>query len=353
MVTPLPFRDETGQVYVWDLLYRRPVLKQTCHGGPVLHIQCPNSTHVVTQGRDNTCKLWRLHIQRDAPYLESRVSMECIATMNVDSLNFCQVSVARDSDDLLDCINPKRILRLYHVTLLAPKDHPQSPLYIASLHDSTGHKFALRKYDLQENTESKHIFTYPADKGLCMCMRLFRTLLPTGSDVADDTATFVLMGYENGHISLWRLVNDTCNEVASYALHSEPVTCLEVDTSQWFGFSAAADKVLTKFPLATLNKVSPTPSPSTFHLPSGGLADMKLLCNQQILATGGWDGQVRVFSTAELQPLVTLSNHRGLVHTIAVPTPFTMEGLETPSEVDYCLMASGANDCKINLWRVE
>ncbi|KAJ1649226.1 Astra associated protein 1 Asa1 [Dispira simplex] len=110
------FSDETGKVYVWDLLYRRPVLKQTCHDGPVLHIQCPNLTHVITQGRDNTCKLWRLHVQRDAPYLESRVSMECIATMNVDSLNFCRVSVACDTD------------------------HPPSPLYIASLHDSTGHK---------------------------------------------------------------------------------------------------------------------------------------------------------------------------------------------------------------------
>lgn len=52
-----------------------------------------------------------------------------------------------------------------------------------------------------------------------------------------------------------------------------------------------------------------------------GNASIALSADQRVVAVGGWDGRIRLFSSRTGKPLGTLGYHRETVHCVAFPTP--------------------------------
>ena len=76
-------------------------------------------------------------------------------------------------------------------------------------------------------------------------------------------------------------------------------------------WTVSADHLLVLYDLTTK---SSTKAWSTGHI---GHASLALSPNEDVLAVGGWDGQIRLFSSATGKPLGDLGYHRESIHVLA------------------------------------
>jgi WD40 repeat protein len=83
-------------------------------------------------------------------------------------------------------------------------------------------------------------------------------------------------------------------------------------------YTVSADHLLMKHDLNLPIEPSTVPSPSSsVSLRSIGHSSLAISANNAILAVGGWDGAIRLFSSKSLKPLGTLKYHREGVQALA------------------------------------
>ena len=130
--------------------------------------------------------------------------------------------------------------------------------------------------------------------GMCMCLK----------SISIDSKPHVLVGYENGHIVLWD--TETYSEVSDAAVHSEAMMCMDYSERLKKGASGSTDD---KISIWTIN-ADQINVMKHIQITNPGLNCLKFRCDDKILVSGGWDGQVRVFSGKTLRPLAVLSSHK-------------------------------------------
>lgn len=109
-------------------------------------------------------------------------------------------------------------------------------------------------------------------------------------------------------------------------------------------YTVSADHLLMKHNL--LRPSTPSESPST-SLRSIGHSSLAISANNAILAVGGWDGAIRLFSAQSLKSLGTLKYHREGVQTLAfAPAPSTSsepDRRDTASTIDLDFVSDSAS----------
>lgn len=165
--------------------------------------------------------------------------------------------------------------------------------------------------------------------GMAMCLHLqyFRM---------DEQAEYLLLaaGYESGELLIYRhrleknlsgkpvqSSGESWEVIYAARPHSQPVLslCAAVDDAVFKVFTSSADSIISRYeyPLSRLNTASNTKSSSSFE-PESTLVDTRHLgqqsitmrSDQKLLATAGWDGRVRVYSSKKkMKELAVLKWH--------------------------------------------
>ena len=92
------------------------------------------------------------------------------------------------------------------------------------------------------------------------------------------------------------------------------------------GFTVSADHLLVRYDLSAASS-SPAPDAklvtaySTGHI---GHASIAISATGNVVAVGGWDGHIRLYSAATTKPLGVLESHRETVHCLAFASPPTL-----------------------------
>ena len=179
----------------------------------------------------------------------------------------------------------------------------------------------------------------------------------------------VLAGYESGHAAIWQR-NGTGHWQTVYVnkAHSQPILSLDSSSELNCFFTSSADAVIARHPFPG-NTVA-SKAQQTKH---AGLQSLTIRSDDKILATAGWDGKVRVYSTKTMNELAVLKWHKEGCYAIAFASITenvgpNNEGLETDSSLikrtltvseqrtekakTTHWLAAGSKDGKVSLWDI-
>ncbi|XP_013779055.2 guanine nucleotide-binding protein subunit beta-like protein 1 [Limulus polyphemus] len=166
---------------------------------------------------------------------------------------------------------------------------------------------------------------------MCMCMKLLNTQVLEGKNL-------LLCGYESGSVALWDWRNRQI--ISEMKCHNEPVICLDFDECyRHQGVSGSADKDLSLWELIQPSQLK---MKQKVMVTNPGISAVAIRSDAKIVATGGWDKRLRIFSWKTMKPLAVLDYHGGTVEALQ---------FSTSSVGRYSrLLAAGSKDGKISLW---
>ncbi|KAI9480951.1 MAG: WD40-repeat-containing domain protein [Benjaminiella poitrasii] len=288
--------DADGWIIIWKMRTRRPLVKWKGHEASCLKVTTIHSTEdtLISQGRDNLIHIWKLTEEEEEATL--------ISSIVYNGLNFCKFScdASREESTLL-CFPSKKDIKMFDI------------------YDLTYQCYVLQNVG---NIDSGTVRL-----GSCMATELFRT-------TANGDQLFVLAGYESGAVALWEISKEKATIVWQRQEHEEPVFDLSVDLTKSFAISSSGDNILCKYSLATgdiINKIT---------IKKSGIVALKIRSrDNKIIATGGLDGKIRVFSVKSMKPLAVLSHHKNTVYS-----------LDFGKHDNWLISAS--EDHRISLWKI-
>ncbi|CDH58100.1 guanine nucleotide-binding protein subunit beta-like protein 1 [Lichtheimia corymbifera JMRC:FSU:9682] len=287
--------DASGMVLIWKMRSRRVMLEWQAHEKDCTHIVVyDNGSRLISQGRDNMIHVWGLLLDVDGSS-----SKELLQSIPYVSLNFCRLSLCKHQGDTL-------------VALPFRGDTTSIDVYCLEKDRWIYHGVG------EEEKEQRR---------LCMAVQLFSR----GSNV------YCLAGYEDGSVCLWQM--DQKRLLWDVKEHSEPILDLAVDMDHQHGISTSAGRELVKYALfgdpeaPVVNKTLAKKS---------GLNTVAIRHDNKIVATGGLDGRIRVFSFKSLKPLAVLSYHRESIYSIGFAE-------KVDDSVDHWLIGA-SKDTRISMW---
>lgn len=149
----------------------------------------------------------------------------------------------------------------------------------------------------------------------------------------------VLVGYECGKLILW----DVRQKKILSNLVTEPCPmALDFDTTLMKGIVAGPSDQLQVF---TLSKDHVFCDKTKIELKNPGTSVITIRSDAKIVAIGGWDNSVRIYSWKNLRPLAVLNQHRDTVQDIA----YSSDIIKT---YDKHVMATAAKDGYVALWSI-
>lgn len=182
----------------------------------------------------------------------------------------------------------------------------------------------------------------------------------------------VLAGYESGHACIWRQ-SKTSKWEAIYLCqaHTQPILSLDVSSALREFYTSSADALIATHPLDTSGGLEMT-AVQTKH---AGQQSLTIRSDNKILATAGWDGRVRVYSTKIKKELAVLKWHKEGCYALAFADVDVSEGdtsTNTYDKSESSLMkreltvqqrrtskaqsthwlAAGSKDGKVSLWDI-
>lgn len=149
---------------------------------------------------------------------------------------------------------------------------------------------------------------------------------------ATGSALQLLVGYENGSVGMWDI--STGNLLSELTVHSDAVMGLAYSSAANKGLSASVDENLC----AWRNSDNSLQMSGKVKATNPGFNCVSLRSDSKIVATGGWDCNVRVFGLKKLQPLAVLSYHKESVLSVAF----------SPNHH----LAVGSKDNMISIWDI-
>ena len=149
----------------------------------------------------------------------------------------------------------------------------------------------------------------------------------------ETALTTLLVGYENGNIETWNLNLKT--QLGILSAHSEPVMAMDYHEGINKGISGSVDNVLSVW---TIDPSGIIKSVTKMELTNPGVNCVSIRGDGRLLASGGWDKMVRLFTIKRLTPLAVLSCHTDSIQCV------------TFSEDNTLIV--GSKDCAISVWSV-
>ncbi|XP_076162771.1 guanine nucleotide-binding protein subunit beta-like protein 1 isoform X2 [Ptiloglossa arizonensis] len=150
----------------------------------------------------------------------------------------------------------------------------------------------------------------------------------------------VLVGYEGGKLFLWDLRQRSI--LSSLTIETCPMA-LDFDSVLMKGIIGGPSNQLQVFTLSANHLLC---NKTNITLKNSGTSVITIRPDAKILAVGGWDSRVRIYSWKSLKPLAVLDQHRDTVHDIAYSS----------MKIDACdvkyMMATAAKDGYIALWDI-
>ncbi|XP_054001009.1 guanine nucleotide-binding protein subunit beta-like protein 1 [Hylaeus anthracinus] len=150
----------------------------------------------------------------------------------------------------------------------------------------------------------------------------------------------VLVGYEGGKLILWDVRQKSV--LSFLAIQTCPMA-LDFDTVLMKGIIGSPSDQLQVF---TLSESQVLRNKTKITLKNSGTSVIVIRPDSKIVAVGGWDSRVRIYSWKSLKPLAVLDQHRDTVHDIA----YSLMRLDTRN--DKYVMATAAKDGYIALWDI-
>ncbi|KAL4233321.1 Guanine nucleotide binding protein (G protein) [Mactra antiquata] len=271
-----------GTIYIWCMDSKRIKYKISAHPDTsVLYCECIDKSCVITQGRSGVIKKWMI---TESEWKETG-TLQCL------EMGFCRC-----------CIINNR-------TLAAPSSITSEVIV----------------YDLDTLKVISQLSPDSSNGKLGMCMNI-----KNGDGNIDERR--ILIGYEDGSIALWDLRNKKI--VDKLKVHHDSVMCLDYSPDINKGFSGSVNEEIKSWTICE-NKLSELSSVQTTN---DGFNDVIIRSDGKILATAGWDGNIRVFGTKRLKPLAVLDYHKESVQCL------------TFSEDN--ILACGSKDTLISLWNI-
>lgn len=268
-----------GEIFSWDLeTFRRRHTLEGHQGKSILWIGHADET-LITQGRDGTVCTWR----RDGD------KWKISATLLTNAKGFCQCS--------------------HSSTLIATPSEQD---------------WKISLWDLQSQAVITSTPKPPQSPGMAMCTKL----------CADGSV--ILVGYENGSLVSF---DARCGKrVATATPFAEPVMCVDFDDVHCKkGICGSVTKELCVF--ENLQELSERRRVAVVN---DGFCSVGVRPDGKIVASGGWDGRVRVFGWKSLKPLAVLDFHKESVQFVRF------------SGANLCgkgmLLASCSKDKTVSLW---
>ena len=318
-----------GELRLWRTDTQETVARlPNAHSTGVLAVQVPrqDASLVYSQGRDGRVALWdvhRLQTVANGPAAASSSVPSGETVLLPQSFGFCRMLLLDDDD----------VAGRYLATA-------------AAADDSVGHH-SVCLWDVR-----------------CRATTPVQRLHPTGQVGATDAPTSSVMclslaagrrngllaaGYEDSSVCVWdrRMADGKPLAHLRHVHGHEPITSVSIgwETS---GTTTALPTVVTAGMDARLVYVQPaTDSGGGWRaiaqtpLPGAGVSQVRYRpCDDRIVAAGGYDGPIRVYSARRGHRLLAvLRHHRGAVQALEFCP-------------DRSLMASGGSDRHIALWDV-
>lgn len=274
-----------GEIFAWDLeTFRRKHILVGHNNKGILWIGHSQKA-VITQGRDGTVAIWSLS---DNQWKQS-------GTIVTDSKGFCQCSLPGAASNLIAA--------------------PSEP------------DWKITVWDLETKKPVASTLEPKQRLGMAMCIKL------------SNDCNNVLAAYENGTIIEYDIRSGGA-PVSTVTLYSEPIMCMDFDeihrANRGICGSVSNDLCLferDKGQLLEKRRLTVT---------NDGFCSLQIRPDGKIVASGGWDGRIRVFSWKNLKPLAVLDVHKESVQAVRF------------SESDLCkagvLLAAGSKDRTVSLW---
>lgn len=142
-----------------------------------------------------------------------------------------------------------------------------------------------------------------------------------------DNSLFLCTGYESGHtiVQILETEKNEWNTIHVAQSHCQPVLSVDTSPNLHTYYSCAADSVIAEYPLSSGEKEESSPydvetcirKVTTGHT---GQQQIRVRSDGQILATAGWDGRIRIYSTKSLKELAVLIWHKQGCYTVDFAT---------------------------------
>ncbi|KAI8097264.1 WD40-repeat-containing domain protein [Halteromyces radiatus] len=291
--------DASGIIIVWLFQTRRPLFQWKAHSAPCLSVHVYDQDKVVSQGRDNMIHVWQLDFNsNDSPRL--------VDSLPYDSITYCQLSLTKTNGDTMICFP----------SIASP--------FQMDIYNLTKRTWVIQNIGDQNNEQRR----------ICMALQFMEQKYP----IID-----ILAGYENGTMVLWQCHLETKNVRLVWQMHchEKPVLCLIGSVIEGYALSGSLDNQVIKYDLTNgqiIKKIKTKKS---------GTASVALRKDNKIWATGGYDGNIRVYSVKTMKPLAILSYHRDSVYYV----DFAKSWMIGQDNEQHWLVGC-SKDHRISLWQI-
>ncbi|THV85500.1 WD40 repeat-like protein [Aureobasidium pullulans] len=347
--------DAEGWLILWNLASKRPVAVWRGHAAAILAVSTWTDDKLITHGRDSKLRVWQLRESDESTFsvvlpIEDPVTLRhepwLLHTISVNTLNFCSFSSCEAS--------PSEAAQL-------SSEANETTLLVAVPGDREG------DIDIYSLPSKMKLSTVCAPKtvklGMAMCVKIS----------IQGPQIILIAGYESGHCCFWQFDKDSSKWIllSTSKSHSQPVLSLDIAHSLKRYYTSAADATIASHSLTEPTTSQPLKTIETKH---SGQQSLRVRSDDKILATAGWDGNVRVYSVKTMRELAVLKWHKQGCYALAFADllPEQVEDSETnstgSSEGTEALqtavqrrntkaqtthwIAAGSKDGKVSLWDI-
>uniref|UniRef100_A0A8C1ZRA2 Guanine nucleotide binding protein (G protein), beta polypeptide 1-like n=1 Tax=Cyprinus carpio TaxID=7962 RepID=A0A8C1ZRA2_CYPCA len=260
-----------GAIHLWNLTTRRAERILESHAGNSviwLHTFKDSRSRFVSQGRDLRVCVWDLSEDRST----------VTDSLLTGSVGFCQCSLLETRPG---------------AALLA---HPTEN---------------MEEVSVVEVRSWTPVCTLKPDSklGMLMCMKMWQA----------DSGPVLCAGYEDGSLVLWDVSHR--RPFSCLKAHPEPVMCLDIDVCKQKGISGSSEKILQSW---TLDNQQNLQMHDSVQMTNPGVSQLRIRADGKILATAGWDNNIRVFGLKKLKPLAVLQHHTDMVFPLGSNSVFML-----------------------------
>lgn len=364
-----------GEVKLWDLVLRRPIMEWAASSDGMLQIhEHAGGRELLTQARDGRVKLWDMgRLSTGAAPGEALVR-----SLHTDAFHFTRCAVAErgcalarplvdethaaSGDDEREkapdgsrASSGLAALLKAHAEEEAPVEEEDSlpgPNPVFDAEDVAAYLVlapaesaeAMTLWDSRASSCAQELAlgeTKARNVGMCLSAKLW---LPSADP--SSRPPIALLGYENGDIIAWDLRMMLPRVHARSNFFKSPVMGLDLAHDGQRIFAAGVEPKARSCKLDASGRILPRGPPlpvtceATEHA-KDGVGELALRPDGKLFATGGWDYRIRLFSAKppNFKPLAVLRYHDASVNALAFSP-------------DSALLAAGSKDYKISLWSV-
>ncbi|XP_076390491.1 guanine nucleotide-binding protein subunit beta-like protein 1 isoform X2 [Megachile rotundata] len=274
----------TGNVHIWDLNTNREICRIKSEQDPCLCLQSLSNDNLFIQHKNGLIKEYR---KTESQWTQSK-------SVDIDFCHYCRFQTFSENEILV-------------------------PLKESS--------FGILSLDTF-NVELKFSSSNFEKLGDVMAIKFLKN------------KQLVLVGYEGGKLILWDVRNK--NILSSLTVETCPMS-LDFDTVLMKGVIGGPSDQIQIFNLSVDHSLR---DKDKITLKNPGTSVITIRHDAKIVAVGGWDSRVRIFSWKSLKPLAVLNQHKDTIHDIT----FSLQKMKTYD--DKYIMATAAKDGYIALWDI-